>query len=64
MPAALIAEFGSGKPIIGIVGEYDALPGIFAESTTSDPLQVGAAGRGTNWIGWRNSSFKRNAKRP
>src|SRR5688572_1921294 len=28
MPTAFIAEFGSGKPIIGIMGEYDALPGI------------------------------------
>src|SRR5277367_1467417 len=28
MPTAFIAEFGSGKPIIGIIGEYDALPGI------------------------------------
>src|SRR5690349_5015973 len=28
MPTAFIAEYGSGKPIIGILGEYDALPGI------------------------------------
>lgn len=28
MPTAFTAEFGSGKPIIGIMGEYDALPGI------------------------------------
>ncbi len=27
-PNAVIAEFGSGKPIIGIVGELDALPGL------------------------------------
>ncbi len=26
MPTAFIAEYGSGKPIIGIMGEYDALP--------------------------------------
>ena len=26
MPTAFIAEYGSGKPIIGILGEYDALP--------------------------------------
>lgn len=25
MPTALVGEFGSGKPIIGILGEYDAL---------------------------------------
>jgi len=28
MPTAFIAEFGSGKPIIGILGEFDALPGL------------------------------------
>jgi aminobenzoyl-glutamate utilization protein B len=28
MPTAFIAEFGNGKPIIGIMGEFDALPGI------------------------------------
>ena len=28
MPTAFVAEFGSGKPVIGIMGEYDALPGI------------------------------------
>ena len=26
IPTAFIAEFGSGKPIIGILGEYDSLP--------------------------------------
>ena len=28
MPTAFVAEYGSGKPIIGILAEYDALPGI------------------------------------
>ena len=27
-PTAFIASYGSGKPVIGILGEYDALPGI------------------------------------
>ena len=27
-PTAFIAEYGSGKPVIGIVAEYDALPGL------------------------------------
>ena len=33
MPTAFVATAGSGKPVIGILGEYDALPGIsqFAE---------------------------------
>ena len=36
IPTAFIAEFGSGKPVIGILGEFDALPGL---SQTADPEQ-------------------------
>ncbi len=32
MPTAFIATYGSGKPIIGILGEFDALPGISQEA--------------------------------
>src|SRR5262249_48134850 len=28
MPTAFVASYGEGKPVIGILGEYDALPGI------------------------------------
>ncbi len=28
IPTAFTAEFGSGKPVIGILGEFDALPGV------------------------------------
>jgi hypothetical protein len=28
MPTAFVATFGSGHPIIGILGEFDALPGV------------------------------------
>src|SRR6478752_5422473 len=28
MPTAFIATYGSGKPVVGILGEYDALPGV------------------------------------
>src|SRR5690606_18639301 len=28
MPTAFYAEYGSGKPVIGILGEFDALPGL------------------------------------
>ena len=35
-PNAVIAEFGSGKPVIGIVGELDALPGL---GQTRDPYR-------------------------
>lgn len=28
LPTAFIAEWGSGAPVVGIIGEYDALPGL------------------------------------
>ena len=28
MPTAFVAEYGSGKPIIAVLGEFDALPGV------------------------------------
>jgi aminobenzoyl-glutamate utilization protein B len=47
MPTAFVATFGEGKPLIGIMGEYDALPGISQKaSTVREPLQPGAAGHG------------------
>ncbi len=33
MPTAFIASFGSGHPIIGILAEYDALPGLSQKAT-------------------------------
>jgi len=33
IPTAFTATFGSGKPVIGILGEYDALPGISQDAT-------------------------------
>jgi len=47
MPTAFIAEYGTGKPIIGIMGEYDALPGISQKAQpTKEPLLAGAGGHG------------------
>ncbi len=47
LPTAFTAEFGSGKPVVGIMGEYDALPGISQKAqTTREPLVDGAAGHG------------------
>jgi aminobenzoyl-glutamate utilization protein B len=47
MPTAFTAEYGSGKPIIGIMGEFDALPGISQKAqATKEPLEIGAAGHG------------------
>jgi len=47
MPTAFIATYGSGRPIIGILGEYDALPGISQKAEpVKTPLKEGAAGHG------------------
>jgi aminobenzoyl-glutamate utilization protein B len=32
MPTAFVAEYGSGKPVIGILAEYDALPDLSQEA--------------------------------
>jgi aminobenzoyl-glutamate utilization protein B len=41
IPTAFVASFGEGKPIIGILGEYDALPG-FSQDSTSDQKSIGS----------------------
>jgi len=47
MPTAFTAEYGSGKPIIGIMGEFDALPGISQKAQpTKEALVPGAGGHG------------------
>lgn len=47
MPTAFIAEYGSGKPIIGILGEFDALPGLSQKAQTGkDPVTAGNPGHG------------------
>ena len=47
MPTAFVASYGSGAPVIGILGEYDALPGISQKaSSTKEALAPGAPGHG------------------
>ncbi|MGZ8854194.1 MAG: amidohydrolase [Thermoanaerobaculia bacterium] len=47
MPTAFVAEYGSGRPVIGIMGEYDALPGISQKAQSSrEALERGAPGHG------------------
>jgi aminobenzoyl-glutamate utilization protein B len=47
MPTAFVATYGSGRPVIGIMGEYDALPGISQKaSPVKEPLEAGAGGHG------------------
>ena len=48
MCTAFVAEYGSGSPVIGIMGEYDALPGLSQESgcTERKPIVEGGPGHG------------------
>ena len=45
IPTAFTATYGSGKPVIGILGEFDALPGTSQKAVPhKDPLIEGGAG--------------------
>ncbi len=45
MPTAFVAEYGSGRPIIGLLAEYDALPGMSQKvAPRREPLVPGAPG--------------------
>lgn len=47
LPTAFVASFGSGVPIIGILAEYDALPGLSQQASAErGALKDGAAGHG------------------
>jgi aminobenzoyl-glutamate utilization protein B len=47
LPTAFVAEYGVGKPIIGIMGEFDALPGISQQAKPmKEALVPGAGGHG------------------
>ncbi|MEQ8423682.1 MAG: amidohydrolase, partial [Cyclobacteriaceae bacterium] len=47
IPTAFVATYGSGSPVIGILGEFDALPGISQKAVPNkEPLEAGKAGHG------------------
>jgi aminobenzoyl-glutamate utilization protein B len=47
IPTAFTATFGSGKPVIGILGEYDALPGLSQRAVPyREPAVPGGYGHG------------------
>lgn len=47
MPTAFVASYGSGSPVIGVLGEFDALPGLSQKTEShKDPLHHGAPGHG------------------
>ena len=47
IPTAFVASFGRGKPVIGLLGEFDALPGLSQDAIPERrPLAEGAPGHG------------------
>ena len=47
IPTAFVATYGSGKPVIGILAEFDALPGLAQQATTAKtPIAGQDAGHG------------------
>lgn len=47
MPTAFVATYGSGEPVIGILAEYDALPGLSQDTVPyRKPLIEGGSGHG------------------
>ena len=54
MPTAFVASFGSGKPVMAVLAEYDALPGLSQDTTPhNSPMVEGGYGHacGHNLIG-------------
>jgi len=47
IPTAFVAKWGSGRPVIGVMGEYDALPGLSQKAVPhKEPIKEGAPGHG------------------
>lgn len=47
LPTAFIASFGEGRPVIGVMAEYDALPGMAQDTVTfRQAPECGGAGHG------------------
>ncbi len=46
IPTAFIAEYGTGAPVIAIMGEYDALPGLSQEAVAEKKSAGKSAGHG------------------
>lgn len=47
IPTAFVAVYGSGEPVVGILAEYDALPGLSQDTTAvNSPVVEGGYGHG------------------
>src|ERR1044072_6939428 len=46
IPTAVMGEAGDGGPLIAILGEYDALPGLSQVAAIAEPKELEAGGDG------------------
>ncbi|MGH7918529.1 MAG: M20 family metallopeptidase [Candidatus Dormibacteraceae bacterium] len=46
IPTAVIGEAGEGGPVVGILGEFDALPGLSQEAGVTEPRPLSGSGNG------------------
>ncbi len=47
IPTAFVGTWGKGKPVVGVMGEYDALPGLSQKAVPhKEPIEVGEPGHG------------------
>ncbi|MEX0704123.1 MAG: amidohydrolase [Planctomycetales bacterium] len=58
MPTAFVASYGSGTPVIGILAEYDALPGMSQKVVPyREPVEEGANGHACGHSGFAAGSL-------
>jgi len=58
MPSAFVATYGSGEPVIGMMAELDALPGLSQEAVPYRQARVeGGAGHGCGHCGYATAAL-------
>jgi len=58
MPSAFVATYGSGSPVIGLMSELDALPGLSQEAVPYRQVRAeGAAGHGCGHCGYATTGL-------
>jgi aminobenzoyl-glutamate utilization protein B len=58
MPSAFVATYGSGGPVIGVMEELDALPGISQKAVPyREPLVEGGVGHGCGHNGYATTAL-------
>ncbi len=58
MPSSFVATYGEGTPVIGIMGELDALPGLSQKAVPyREPVVPGGAGHGCGHHGYATAAL-------